>query len=160
MIAKSVSNTAEFEIKQPVQAVFPLFTPEGEKLWAPGWDYENIMGTKTIHEDDLFLTRSHDHAAGEAIWIVKQYMPETYRVQYYKVEPGEKVGFIQVVCGSAPHGSTKVRVTYKYTGLSQSGNRFVDRFTRKDYEAFIGEWKRLIESYFAEQLRSGPHPRR
>ena len=160
MLSKSVSHTLEFEINQPVQAVFPLFSPEGEKLWAPGWDYENIMGTTRLHEDYIFLTRTHDHAANEAIWIVKEYEPEAYRVQYYKIEAGEKVGIIGVTCTpSGPHTS-KVQVTYKYIGLSESGNRFIARFTKKDYKAFIEDWKRLIEAYFAKGARESIQPGR
>jgi hypothetical protein len=154
MLSKSVSHTVEFEINQPVQALFPLFSPEGEKQWAPGWDYENIMGTTRLHEDYLFLTSTHDHAATDAIWIVKKYEPEAYRVQYYKIEPHEKVGIIEVHCGQSGPRSSKVQVTYKYVGLSESGNRFVARFTKKDYKAFIEDWKRLIEAYFAK----GVHP--
>ncbi len=152
MISKSASHSATFEINQPVQTVFPLFTPEGEKLWAPGWDYDNVMGTNPLDEDYLFVTRSHDHAANEAIWIVKKYIPEEHRVQYYKVEPGEKVGIIEVACAPLSSASTEVQVTYRYVGLSETGNRFVERFTNKDYEAFIEEWKRLIDSYFAKTL--------
>jgi hypothetical protein len=158
MLSKSVSHTAEFEISQPVQSVFPLFTPEGEKLWAPGWDYDNLMGTNSLDEDYLFLTRSRDHAAREAIWIVKRYTPERHRVQYYKIEPGEKVGIIEVACAALSSGSTEVQVTYRYVGLSETGNRSVERFTNKDYEAFIEEWKRLIESYFAKTLQPSAPP--
>ena len=158
MISKFVSHTAKFEINQPVQVAFPLFTPEGEKRWAPGWDYENLMGTNPLKEDYIFLTRTHDHAANEAIWLVKSYEPETHRVQYYKIEPGEKVGIIEVACDPSALGSTKVQVTYKYFGLSETGNRFVERFTKKDYEAFIEGWKRLIESYFAKDLHLSVQP--
>jgi hypothetical protein len=153
MLSKSVSHTAKFEIHRPVQAVFPLFTPEGEKLWAPGWDYVNLMGTNPLKGDYIFLTRTHDHAANEAIWIVKSYEPETHRVQYYKIEPGEKVGIVEVTCDPLSSGSTNVQVTYRYLGLSETGNQFVERFTKKDYEAFIGEWKKLIESYFGRTLQ-------
>lgn len=153
--SKSVSHTAAFEIPQPVQAVFPLFTPEGEKLWAAGWNYENLMGTTTLHEDDLFLTRGHDHAAKEAIWIVKQFAPERHRVQYYKVEPGEKVGIIRVVCEALSPVSTRVQVTYRYLGLSETGNHFVERFTKEEYDAFLEEWRRGIESYFSREARRG-----
>jgi hypothetical protein len=156
-LSKSVSHTATFAINQPVQAVFPLFTPEGEKLWAPGWDYDNLMGTNPLGEDSLFITRSHDHAASEAIWIVKKYLPERYRVQYYKIEPGEKVGIIEAACTPLSSASTQVQVTYRYVGLSETGNLFVERFTKKDYDAFIEEWKRLIESYFAK-TREAPAP--
>ena len=153
MTSKSVSHTATFAISRPVQAVFPLFTPEGEKLWAPDWDYDNLVGTDPLDEDHLFLTRSHDHAAREAIWIVKRYTPERHRVRYYKIEPGEKVGIVEVACAALSSASTEVRVAYRYVGLSEKGNRFVERFTKKDYEAFIEEWKRLIDSYFAKTLQ-------
>jgi hypothetical protein len=59
----SISFTSEFELEQPVDVVFPIFTPEGERLWAPGWEYENIMGTTNLHENYVFLTKTHDHAA-------------------------------------------------------------------------------------------------
>ncbi len=47
--------------------VFPLFSPEGEKAWVPGRDYENVMGTTELAEDYVFTTRSHDHAATTAV---------------------------------------------------------------------------------------------
>jgi len=60
---KSVKHTAGFEISQPAADLFPLFSPEGETLWVPEWDYENIMGTTDLHEDYIFLTKAHDHAS-------------------------------------------------------------------------------------------------
>jgi len=54
MPSKSVSHTAEFEISRPIQTVFPLFSPEGEKLWALGWDYEAFIEEwKTLIESYL-----------------------------------------------------------------------------------------------------------
>jgi hypothetical protein len=32
-----------------IEILFPLFSAEGEKLWVPGWDYENVMGTRELH---------------------------------------------------------------------------------------------------------------
>lgn len=151
MKSTSVSYTAGFKMNRKAETLFPLFSPEGEKLWVPGWEYENIMGTTTLHEDYVFLTESHDHAAGAAVWIVKHYDPEVYRVQYYKIEPGEKVGIVTVVCTPLNDSSTRVDVTYTYTGLSERGNRFIANFTKEDYEDFITEWKELLEVYFKKK---------
>jgi hypothetical protein len=148
MRSESVSYTVEFEMNQTAGVLFPLFSPEGEKLWVPGWEYENITGKTDLHEGYVFLTKSHDHAASEAIWIVSKYLPEEHTVQYYKIEPGEKIGVVTVRCNQADNTSTRVAVTYKYIGLSESGNQFIDRFTKKDYDDFIGEWKVLLEAYF------------
>jgi hypothetical protein len=144
----SVSRVSGFELDQPVESVFPLFSPEGEKLWAPGWDYESPMGSTAFCEDYVFLTRTHDHASAAAVWIVKKYEPDDHAVQYYKIEPGAKVGVITVRCRRLAAHRTRVEVGYVYTALSEEGNAFVEGFSERAYGDFIGEWKRLIEAYF------------
>ena len=39
-------------------------------------------------------------------------------------------------------------MTYKYLALSEAGERFVSEFSEAVYEDFIGEWQRLLLSYF------------
>ncbi len=145
------SFTSDFELARPVAEVFPLFSPEGEKLWVPGWDYHNVMGSTELAEDYVFLTRTHDHAASDAVWVVKRYAPASHSVTFYKIEPGEKVGLVSVHCAPLGAARTRVEVSYTYTGISPAGNRFVDTFTAQDYENFIGEWQRLLADYFAQQ---------
>jgi hypothetical protein len=144
----SIKHTTGFDIAQPVDQVFPLFSPEGEKLWVPGWDYENIMGTADLFEDYVFLTKSHDHGTTEAIWLTKRYDPESYLVQFYKIEPGDKVGIVTVQCSEKDSQKTHVEVAYEYIGLSEKGRNFIKSFTSEAYEAFIGEWKNLLADYF------------
>lgn len=143
-----VRHTHSFTVDRPVGEVFPLFSPEGERLWVPGWEYENVMGTTELTEDYVFLTESHDHASGQAIWIVKRYDPPRHIIELYKVEPGDKVGLVIVRCRD--HGtSTEVEVTYEYRALSDRGRAFVADFTEEKYRAFIDEWKELLEGYWA-----------
>ena len=142
------SYSEEFLIEKGIASVFPLFSPEGEKLWVPGWDYTNIMVSKDLQPDDVFLTDSHDHRSTTAIWIVANYDPVNHFVSYYKVEPGEKVGKIVVQCAEQHQKHTIVKVSYKYIGLSDSGNRFIAGFTKKAYKAFIDEWRSLIKAHF------------
>ena len=148
MKSRTITHTAAFEINQRTEELFALFSPEGERLWVPGWDYENLMDSTGLHDDYVFRTKNHDHAGSEAIWIVKKYEPDIYRVQYYKIEPGEKVGAICVHCHPLEKESTRVEVTYTYIGLSDSGNRFIGSFDRPAYEEFIGEWQTLLKAHF------------
>ncbi len=145
---RTISHTRSFEMAFRVADLFPLFSPEGEKAWVPGWDYENLMGTTELCEDYLFLTRTHDHAAAEAIWLVKKYDPESHFVEFYKIEPGEKVGVITVQCTGLAASRTKVQVTYKYTALSAAGEKFISQFNEAAYEAFIADWQTLLQRYF------------
>ena len=144
----SVKHSKTFRISRPAGILFPLFSAEGEKLWVPGWDYDNIMGSTDLHEDYIFLTASHDHASAGAIWLVKRYDPDAYFVQFYKIEPEDKVGVITVHCVELEKNLTEVAVTYQYTGLSDRGNQFVASFDSSAYEDFINEWERLLNSYF------------
>lgn len=144
----SVRHTTSFEIAAPIGELFPLFSPEGEKAWVPGWDYENVMGTAALSEDYVFLTKTHDHAAAKAIWLVKRFEPEQHLIELYKVEPDEKVGLVIVKCVALADGSTKVEVTYQYTALSGSGREFIAGFDETAYQEFVGEWQTLLEKYF------------
>ena len=145
----SVKYSNRFQIEQPVLKVFPLFSPEGEKNWVPGWSYENVMGTTELSEDYVFLTTSHDHGHRDAIWLVKRYDPDAHMVEFYRVEPGDKVGVVKVTCSETGTDRTEVEVSYKYVALSESGEAFISQFTQSDYDEFIGEWEELILTYFA-----------
>jgi hypothetical protein len=155
-----VRHSADFQLDQPVDVLFPLFSAEGEKLWVPGWDYENIMGSTDLHEDYVFLTKNHDHAANDAIWLVKRYQPSDYLVEFYKVEPEEKVGVITVKCSALSKTKTNVKVAYEYIALSDKGEAFVNSFTSQQYNEFIGEWKELLETYFHRTRNKYAHNRK
>jgi hypothetical protein len=43
-------------------------------------------------------------------------------------------------------------VTYKYIGLSTSGNQFISGFTEEAYKEFIEEWRSRITAYFEGNL--------
>jgi hypothetical protein len=143
-----VKRTAGFQLPQPVERLFPLFTPEGEKLWAPGWDYENIMGSSELSEDYVFLTDSHDHASTHAIWLVKRYHPQEGLIEYYRVEPEDKVGVVTVKCQPADGDGTSVIVTYKYIPLSAKGQAFTSAYSQQSHEQFIAGWQAHLENYF------------
>ena len=145
-----VKHSADFQLDQPADILFPLFSAEGEKLWVPGWGYENVMGPTDLREDYIFLTKNHDHAASKAIWIVKRYEPSEYLVEFYKVEPEEKVGVITVKCSALSDTRTNVSVAYEYISLTERGNEFITSFTSDVYKGFIGEWQQLLDAYFEQ----------
>ena len=108
------------------------------------------MGTNDLREDYIFLTKNHDQAASNAIWLVKRHEPSEYLVEFYKVEPEEKVGIITVKCSALSEGKSKVNVRYEYIALNEKGNEFIRSFTNQVYKDFIGEWQQLLEAYFEQ----------
>lgn len=149
----SPEYTAVFVIDEPMKDVFPLFTPEGERHWAPGWDFDEIMQGAEISEDYVFTTRHHDHAGSDAVWIVKKYDREQAAIQYYRIEPEIKVGIVSVTCSTLDNITTNVRVTYKYIGLSEQGDKFIRHYSQEEYDHFIAGWKVHIDQYFHHRDR-------
>lgn len=138
---------AAFEIAETSETLFPLFSAEGEKLWVPGWDYIPISGGADLHEDFIFMTSNHDFATTNAIWIVKKYQKKNHFVQFYKIEPEDKIAIVSVKCKKIGKKRSQIVVGYDYVALSQKGQDFIDDHNQNDYEAFIGQWKLLLEQY-------------
>lgn len=138
-------HQASFQINQRAEDLFPLFTPESEKIWVPGFDYENIMGSTELHEDYIFLT------AGDPkdIWLVKRFEPFNYIVQYYMVTPYDYVSIISVRCTPTSNNSSEVEISYEHIGLSQEGEEYIKGRTAEGFENYIGKWKVWLEDYFA-----------
>ncbi|MCP5380859.1 MAG: hypothetical protein H6912_00690 [Kordiimonadaceae bacterium] len=136
-----------FEIMEQAEILFPLFSAEGEKLWVPDWDYIAVSEGKELHEDYVFMTSNHDFATTNAIWLVKRYDPENYYVQFYKIEPEDKIAIVTVSCTKLGEENTQVTVCYEYIGLSKKGRDFIEDHGQGDFEAFIKEWKILLEQY-------------
>jgi hypothetical protein len=145
----SIQQTASFTLPDRLERIFQLFTPEGEKLWAPGWDYTPAIMDAEFNVDYVFLTGSHDHASTHAIWLVKRYEPDKGLIAYYRVEPGDKVGVVTVQCSEHGPDRTRVNVTYKYIPLTEKGQSFAAGYTEQAHRNFIAQWRKLLEDYLS-----------
>jgi hypothetical protein len=147
----TIKHQTSFEINHSAEELFPLFSAEGEKLWVPGWDYENIMGSTDLHEDYVFLTSGHHrsghHGATKEVWLVKRYEPSSYFVQFYMVDPYDRVGIISVLCKPISEDLTEVEVIYEFIGLSEKGDDFIKGYTAEVFEESIAKWPVWLESY-------------
>jgi hypothetical protein len=146
---KRVSHSHTIRLNDEPGIVFPLFTPEEEKKWAAGWDYELVYppDAKPV-EDMVFKTSTHDHNhQNNAIWIINKYEPGNFQIEYLRIEPGIKVGKIQIECGTGRGQETLATITYTYIGLSDLGNKFIEAFTTEHYHDFISAWERAINYY-------------
>ena len=148
--AKRVGHTQTIKLNDTPDRIFPLFTPEGEKKWASGWDFQLIYASSNQAEENLiFTTAAHDHGQSEAIWIISRYEPADYFIEYQRIEPGLKIGRIRITCRAADHADTLATIEYVYTALSEQGNEFIDRFSDEEYITFIDHWEKAINHYLA-----------
>jgi hypothetical protein len=137
--ARVQSFSGDVRVAKPVDEAFPLFSPEGERAWAPGWDPESLT-SRGWEEGEVFLTR---HGAETAAWVVARLDGAAHEVTYYRVEPERYVVRIDVHC-TAGDRSTTARVSYSFVGLTDAGNAEIEAMTEEGYREKMANWESLI----------------
>jgi hypothetical protein len=136
-------RTHSFDLPMPLSAAFPLFEPEGERAWAPGWDPKYVYPADGRPQKGMvFVTDADDE---ETLWLVLQHEPRAGAVEYARITPGNRVAIVRVQCDAMDQGSTRVTVSYEYTGLSEAGNAYVRSMDETRFQEFIESWKGMIQ---------------
>jgi hypothetical protein len=132
------TQVCSFRLDAPLERVFALFTAEGERSWAPGWEPTILSGA--VERGSAFVTRN---ASGiQTTWIVADYRPAEGRVSYARLAQGSNIGLVDVTCAAAEGGGTVVSVRYTLTGVSEQGRAFVREFLEPThYARMIDEWR-------------------
>jgi hypothetical protein len=102
-------HSRTLRVPLPPAEALHLFTPVGERAWAPGWDPVFPAGERGdgAAHGTVFLT-------GASTWVVVDREPD--RVRYARVLPGVRAGTIEVRL--RPDGDdTLADVTYVTTAL-------------------------------------------
>jgi Polyketide cyclase / dehydrase and lipid transport len=126
-----------FHLDAPLARVFPLFTANGEREWAPGWEPRILSGAE--ERGSAFITTAHN--GGLVTWIVTDYRPAQGRVSYARLVQESNIGLVDVSCTEAS-GGTDVSVRYTLTAVSEAGESFVAQFLNDEhYTRMIDEWQ-------------------
>lgn len=130
------SFSGEVHIDKPVEMAFPLFSPEGELEWAPGWEFENLYPREGWSEGQVFQTGEGDDLA---TWVIARLDRAKHEVTYYRTEPSRWVARIDVRC--APNGSaTQAAVSYSFVGLTDEGNALISAMSDEEYAQKMRNW--------------------
>jgi hypothetical protein len=146
----AASQVRSFRLEAPLARVLPLFTAEGERSWAPGWEPVFLSGA--VERGSSFVTRGHSGI--ETTWIVADYRPAEGRVSYARLAQGSNIGLVDVTCTES-EGGTIVTVRYTLTGVSEQGRTFVREFLDpQHYARMIDEWRVATSAALARQAVS------
>jgi hypothetical protein len=121
-----VTCSGSLHVALPPARARELFTPEGERRWAPRWDPDYPAGS-----DGPVFTTAHP---GDTIWIALG------DLRYARVTPGVHAGTVAVRCEPAD-GGTRAHVTYDLTALSPAAD--LARF-QAGFADLMREWERAI----------------
>lgn len=129
-------------------AAFPLFSPDGERAWVPGWQPEILYPPETLWaEGQVFRTRDE---SGEAVWIVAELDMISHHVVYYRVQATRYVAKVEVNAKTVTHGS-EVSVSYAFVGLSDSGNEEIEAMSQAAYDEKLRRWSQWLDTYIAQR---------
>jgi len=136
--------------------VFPLLCPVREADWLPGWQYRLIYSDSGVAELGCIFTTPNPPApatesAPETTWIVTDYDPFAFRIKYVWMKPGLILTELSIQLIPAQHGATHNHIRFRYTGLSPEGNRELEGYDQRSFEAKMQNWETTINHY----LRTG-----
>lgn len=133
------------------EQVFPLLCPVREAEWAPGWQYRLIYSDSGVAELGCIFTTPNPpgrpHASPEKTWIVTDYDPAAFRIGFVWVDPGRVATEIRIQLTRAAETTTKAKIQYRYTGLSEEGNREIETYDENWFRNMMEEWESAINEY-------------
>ena len=150
-ISKSVRLVGTLSLHGPIEEVFPLFSPQGERLWVPDWSPELLHPPATDWAAGLIFRTKEE--TGDAIWVVTQLDLATHTVEYYRVEPGRYVARIVVECTAVDKELTRGATSYEFIGLSEAGNAEIACMTQESYGQKMERWSAWINDYLVKRRR-------
>jgi hypothetical protein len=143
--SRAITLRGRLPVGAGIADAFPLFSPEGERRWVPGWDPELLHPSGAEWEEgQIFRTRDE---TGDAVWLVTRLDRRQHRVEYHRVQPGRWVAHITVQCRELEGSRTEVETAYAFVGLSAVGNREIDAMTQESYDAKMTRWTEWIARY-------------
>lgn len=134
-----------FTVHAPMTAAFPLFGPEGERLWAGAdWDPQFVSPVPAKDVEGAVFRISHGHH--DATWVNTSFDAAAGHAAYVYIVEGKMTTRIDVQLTPINGDATSVRVMYERTALDPSMNEKIGEMTKADVQ--MGpEWEKSIADY-------------
>ena len=117
----------------------PLFTAEGERAWAPGWEPVFADDPHPDEPGQVWTTNAHGVTT---VWVTVA--RSSTSATYARVTPGDSAGTVTVTCRDVPEGC-KVEVAYDLSALSEAGHHRLQGFAH-GFDVMLEQWQRLTRA--------------
>ena len=135
-------------IAAPASVVFPLMGPSGERKWAgPTWSPDFLFPRDARDQAGAVFRTSH--GGRETIWTLTVFDEKTLRVEYVQVSPGHHVAQLAVQLAPDGDARTRAEITYTWTGLSATGNAFIERHRGAHFDESMSVWEKELNDYLS-----------
>jgi hypothetical protein len=136
----SLHSSGQFVVALPAARAIELFTPEGERVWVPGWDPTYPTGRPSEDPGTVFVT---DSGGIETIWVVLGIDRRRATAAYVRTTPGRHAGIVHVACADTTEGHCAVTVIYNMTLLGDNVAD-LDGYAGDNFERMMQEWADAI----------------
>jgi hypothetical protein len=150
MPAQQFHRSGTFTLPCSADVAFPLFSPEGERLWIKTWNPQPIF-PETIPEKIEFRRDTvfgEGDEFGESLWTILDADPVARRAEYVRHVFNSHAAHIVVQIDSADEGC-RVTVTYILTVFGPDAAKFVSSFSESGYAEKMRNWQRWITDYLS-----------
>ncbi len=137
-----------FDLSISATQAFPLFSPEGERIWVPGWDPKPTFGSVVPWEtNSVWFTVDQD---GQRLqwWTIE--VDHTSRKADYVYFGDTRAVRVTVRVTAEGESRCRVDVSYLIAATSPAGEHYVTEATAEQMKAKMLHWKERIENALAK----------
>lgn len=127
-----VMRSGSFSLPTTAERAMPLFTAEGERAWAPGWDPVFACDPHPDEPGQVWTTHAHGVTT---TWVTTARTATS--ATYARVTPGHSAGTVSVSIADTSSGC-EVTTTYDLTSLGDDLAHLEHGF-----DEMLLEWQRL-----------------
>lgn len=143
-----VDRAGVVAVALPFAEAMPLFTPEGERPWAAGWDPHYVHPVSPdAGEGVVFQTTNKGEST--ATWVQTRYEPTEGLASYVYVIPDHHTAMVDVRVSADGESASRASVRYRMTSLSPDADEFVRAFGGA-YEQEMADWAEAIQRHVVE----------
>lgn len=152
--AQQITRTGSFALPCSADSAFPLFSPEGERLWINKWNPQpiypqNAAATIEFRRDSVFR---EGEANDESLWTILDADVTNHRAEYVRHAANSHAAHITVKIDPASEGS-RVTVTYVLTVFGPNAANLATSFSEPAYAEKMRSWQRQLTEYLRSPLK-------
>jgi len=148
-VIKQISRVGSFDLPCSADAAFPLFSPEGERVWVKGWDPRPVFPEAIkFRRDTIFSTGEGEQ---EAVWTILDADWQTHRAEYVRVAAASHAARILVQVEAVTAQSSRVTLGYTLTAFGNDAEQLLDGFSESAFSARMNNWQQQICQFLPDR---------
>lgn len=141
-----VEHRGSFDLPFAAEQSFGLFSPAGERFWGPGWTPTYLYPAKECWQEGMVFRTAVD--GEETLWMLPTLDRVDLRLEYVRIVPNSRIGYVRLRCSGKPDGSSEVKISYELTAVSEAGAVTLHAFNDEAFAELLRSWRDRILSAF------------